>query len=236
MARKKKAGEIKDLNFPDLVDIVRSKGRINKNKINAAYNEIETRMKSKLMKMVNQFYIPGCNSDDIYQEVSFALRYKAIPDFDKTKIGRNGPYPFDKFAILCIRRHLATLLKSSYQNKRKTLNTSVSLDQDRNTSSDDVLFLSDIIPRTDVTVIESIEQKEYHNNLFGDLYGNLSKFEKKVFILYAHRYSYEEMTDIINKDNKRKGEKGKVKVKSIDNALSRIKQKGKFVFDKYQEG
>lgn len=232
---KKKTGLINGLEYPDLVDIVRSRGRINKNKMNEAFNEIQTRMKPKMLQLVHQFYIPGCNSDDIYQEASFALRFKAIPDFDKTKIGRNGPYPFDKFAILCIRRHLATLLKSSFQNKKKALNTSLSLDQDRNDTSDDMLFLSDVIPRTEGTVIEILEQKEYQNNLFNSLFERLSKFEKKVFILYSHRYSYEEMSDIINKDNKKQGKKTRIKVKSIDNALSRIKQKGKFISDRYQE-
>ena len=45
MARKKKPGIIKELEFPDLVDIVRSRGRVNKNRLNEAYNEIETSKK-----------------------------------------------------------------------------------------------------------------------------------------------------------------------------------------------
>jgi len=116
----KKSTPIPDMEFPDLVDIVRSRGRADKNKINSAYNEIYYRMRTKIGYLVHKFYIPGHTTDDIQQEALFALRYKAIPDFKKEVIGKNGPYPFDKFAVLCIRRHLSTLLKTCYQNKQKT--------------------------------------------------------------------------------------------------------------------
>jgi DNA-directed RNA polymerase specialized sigma24 family protein len=124
-ARKKEkyTGPIKELPYDILVDIIRNKGKVSKEEVNEAYNEIEHRIKGKIIYIVNQFYIPGCNFDDIYQEALFALRFKAIIDYRKEKIGKKGPYPFDKFAILFIRRHLSTLLKSSFQNKRKALNT-----------------------------------------------------------------------------------------------------------------
>ena len=120
----KKSVPMSEMEFSDLVDIVRSRGRVDKKKVNDAYNEIHYRMRSKIGYLVHKFYIPGHNADDINQEALFALRYKAIPDYRKEVIGRNGPYPFDKFAVLCIRRHLSTLLKTCYQNKQKTLNTS----------------------------------------------------------------------------------------------------------------
>lgn len=229
-----------EMEFSDLVDIVRSRGRVDKNKVNAAYNEICYRMKIKISYLVHKFYIPGHTTDDINQEALFALRYKAIPDYNKEVIGRNGPYPFDKFAVLCIRRHLSTLLKTCYQNKQKTLNTSLSLDQDRNESSEEALFLVDIIPRTEGTILEEIGDKEYHNFLFNKLYERLSKFEKQVFLLYAQKYSYEEIAVLIKKKAKKDGTKNQKKkikdiVKSVDNALSRLKSKGKEVFEKYGE-
>ena len=237
---KKKVVPMTELDFPDLVDIVKSRGRVNKNKVNAAYNEIYYRIKTRIGYLVYKLYIPGYTSDDITQEALFALRYKAIPDFKKGVIGRNGPYPFDKFAILCIRRHLSTLRKTSYQYKHRTLNTSLSLDQDRNESSEEALFLVDIIPRTDGTILEELSDKEYHNFLFNKLYEKLSKFEKQVFLLYAQRYSYEEISVLIKKKAKKDGtrnQKKKIKdiVKSVDNALSRMKQKAKEIFQKFGE-
>lgn len=236
----KKIVPLKDLDFPDLVDIVRSRGRVDKQRVNAAYNEIYRRMQTKISYLVHKFYIPGHTTDDINQEALFALRYKAIPDYNKEVIGRNGPYSFDKFAVLCIRRHLSTLLKTCYQNKQKTLNTSLSLDQDRNESSDDALFLVDILPKVDGDVMTDLGNREYHNFLFNKLFGKLSKFEKKVFLLYAQKYSYEEIAELIKCKAEKDGTinaKKDVKdiIKSVDNALSRMKQKAKEIFYKYSD-
>lgn len=219
----------KGLEYLKLVDIVKSSSR--KQKRDLAYNEIEAQIKPKMFFIVRQFYIPGCNYEDILQEALYALRYKAIPDYDVSK-GRDGiPYPFDKFAVLCIRRHLSTLLKSSFQNKRKALNTSLSLDQDRNTTSDDSLYLSDIIPRTEGTIVGELGEQEYYSKLFTRLYSELSTLEQRVFKLYAKRYSYEEISVIINKYYRKKKLKKRTNIKSIDNSLSRIKQKAKVIFD-----
>ncbi|KKM78085.1 hypothetical protein LCGC14_1363560 [marine sediment metagenome] len=185
---KKKLVEIKNLDYIELVKIAKIKIKKKKELANKAYNEIEERIKPKIMYIVRQFHIPGCNIDDICQEALYALRFKAIPDYDKDK-GNYGPYPFDNFAILCIRRHLSTLLKSSFQNKKKALNTSLSIDKNRNDNSIDMLFLSDILTDTNDTIADLLQSKEYYSNLFNTLFKKLSKFEKKVFVLYIKKYS-----------------------------------------------
>jgi len=230
---KRVSGPINDLKYEELVEIVRGKGQ-NKRK-NLAYNEIEKRIKYKILYIVRQFYIPGLNSDDILQEALYALRFKAIVDYDGSRGSGELPYPFDKFAILCIRRHLSTMLKGSFQNKRKALNTSLSLDQDRGSHEDENLHLSDILPQTDTTIVELIGDKEYYKTLFDGLYYKLSKLEKIVFKLYTYKFSYEEITSKINKFYNKKGFKKRVNVKSVDNALSRIKIKAKEVYDKHKE-
>ena len=222
---------VKELTYLELVKIVRTKGKKKETEINEAYNEIQYRIKPKIMYIVRQFYIPGCSTEDIYQEALYALRFKAILDYNKKK-GKYGPYPFDNFAILCIRRHLSTLLKSSFQNKKKVLNTSISLDKNRNDDSVDVLFLSNILSETDGTISDLIENKEYYVDLFSKLFKKLSKFEKKVLILYTQKYSYEEITNIIKIDYRKNNIKKKINIKSVDNALSRIKMKGRQIFGK----
>ena len=57
---------------------------------------------------------------------------------------------------------------------------------------------------------------------------HLSDFEKKVLALYAQRYSYEEIADTLNRSEM---ESKEVKIKGVDNALSRIKMKAKMVVD-----
>lgn len=228
---------IEELTLIDLVLIVRSKGRKRKNKINKAYEEIIDRIKLKIMYIVNQFNIPGHTKDDIYQEALYALRYKAIPDFKENRSdytrrkGKKKPYPFDNFAVLCIRRHLSTILKSSYQNKKKALNIGISIDQDNDSRYDDNLYLSNILSFSKKSLLNSIENNEYYEQLFGKLFNDLSNFEKKVFLLYAKKYSYKEIKNIINQYYE--GQDKKINKKSVDNALSRIKQKAQIIFEKY---
>ncbi len=226
-------GPVEKLKYEELVEVVR--GKTKDKRKNNAYNEIEKRIKVKIGYIVRQFYIPGFNIDDILQEALYALRFKAIPDYDGSRGSGDKPYPFDKFAMLCIRRHLSTILKGSFRNKEKALNTSFSLDQDRSSHDDDNLYLVDIISETDTSIIDEIGEKEYYRSLINKLYQRLSKLEKNVFILYIYKYSYDEITDKINKFYKSKGKRRKVNVKSVDNALSRIKIKAKEIFDKYSE-
>jgi hypothetical protein len=241
MSKSKKTNKkviISELEFPELVDIVKNINQKKNNFGEEAYAELEKRMKLKIGYISSKFFIPGYTKEDIYQESLFALRFKAVIDYKKEVMGKNGYYPFDKFAILCIRRHLSTLLKTCYQNKKKAMSTSISLSQDRgddSIESSDSLFLIDVLSDGGDLIVNVIGEKEYYKKLFSKLFLKLSNFEKKVFILYYQRYTYEEMSDIINKKYKKDGQKKKTNIKSIDNALSRLKQKGKEIFDKYQE-
>jgi len=228
-----KSGPVDSLKYEDLVEIVRGKSQTKRK--NEAYNEIEGRIKFKLLYIVRQFYIPGLNFDDMLQESLYALRFKAIPDYDGSKGSGDLPYPFDKFAVLCVRRHLMTMLKSSFQYKQRTLNTSLSLDQDRGSHDDENLHLSDILPMTTTNIVDEIGEKEYYKTLFNSLYVKLSKLEKSVFVLYTYKFSYDEITDKINTVYKKRGTKRRVNIKSVDNALSRIKMKAKEVYDKHKE-
>lgn len=220
-----------ELDYVDLVEAVRRSR--NNDKRELAFNEIEKRMKPKMRTLSYRFKIPGHDPSDVYQESLIALRSKAIKDYDQTRGNGTGPYPFDKFAVLCIRRHLSTKLKSSFQNKKIVLNTALSLNQDRNDDSDDNLFLSDIIADGEKTILESIEDREYQRKLFTMLIRKLSKFEREVFILYAKKNSYDQIMTRIN--GKRDVKNEKINVKSVDNALSRIKTKAKDIFDKHGE-
>jgi len=234
-SKKKEEKILSELDFGDLIAIIKKTGRRkSKYDVNDAYSEIEIRLRSRLKQISYKFFIPGLSHDDIYQESLFALRYKAIKDYDKTKSRDGKLYPFEKFVILCVRRHLATQLKSSFQNKKKVLNSSISLNQDRNDfDNDDFLSLVDILADGNQSILDKLEEKEYYNRLFRQLFLRLSKFEKKVFILYIHKYSYENMSDVINKRYKKNKIRHRINIKSIDNALSRVKSKAKKIFNKF---
>jgi RNA polymerase sporulation-specific sigma factor len=214
--------------FIRLVDKVRKS--TNQAVIDDAFLKIVVGLEPKMKKIAGKFKIPGYNFDDIYQESLYALRYKAIKDYDQTRGSGEGPAPFDRFALLCIRRHLATTLKTSRQNRKKILNSCISLTQDRSSDSEE-LSLMNILPQTEGDVCSEITDKEYFRTLVNKLLAKLSNFEKQVFFLYAQQYTYEEISDTIND---KYPHKTKVNIKGVDNALSRIKNKARLIFRRSQ--
>jgi RNA polymerase sigma factor (sigma-70 family) len=218
--------------YVKLVDCVRRSR--NKVKADGAFNTIITMLDVKIQQIAYKFHIPGLSFNDVYQEALFALRFKAIKDYNKDRSDIREVSPFDKFAALCIRRHLSTKLKAAYQNKSRVLNLSISLDQDRNkTGSDENLFLSDILPVDPDDIASKLDKFEYHRKLLVSLFQKLSSFEKEVFVLYCRKYSYEEIAYHINKTYHKSVET--ISVKSVDNGLSRIKQKAKSVLKKIED-
>lgn len=183
------------LKYIQLVKTIR--GTSSKEEKDLAFEEIVKMMEPNLQKFVRKFTIPGYDVNDIYQEALYALKYKAIKDYDSSRSNIKDISPFDKFAMICIRRHLSTQLKASYQYKNKALNSSMSLNQDRNTGSDNDLYLADILvePDSEKNMIQTLNQKEYERNLFHKLFSKLSASEKKVFVLYSQKLSYAEMSE-----------------------------------------
>ena len=150
----------------------------NKQKSDLAFDNIVSLLQKRINQISYKFKIPGYSFTDIVQEALFALRYKAIKDYDKERSLLRKISPFDKFAILCINRHLMTKLKASFQNKSLTLNMATSLDENRNmeSESDESLCLVDILPEDKSTILEKVQDKELFNLLISKLYQRLSLF------------------------------------------------------------
>lgn len=218
------------LSFSKVIDRVRKPK--NAKDAEEAFNIILKALDQRIKSLCFKFRIHGLDHSDIYQEALYALRYKAIKDYDRLRGATGGWAPFDRFALLCIRRHLATELKSSHQIRKIPLNTAKSLDQDNNIGGDDDLSLINIVPRTEGDVGSQVADKEYMRKIYTALFEKMSPFEKQVFILFVKKCSYEEISEIINE---RKNTKINVDIKSVDNALSRIKEKAKSICQIIQE-
>lgn len=162
----------------------------------------------------NKYKIAGCDADEIEQECLIALRSKAIEDFDPSR-GR-----FKSFAVLCMKRHLFSLIKGNNQQKRKVLNTSISLDEDR--SEGDNLSLSALIFTDEIPAIDQMVEQESAQLREIRFLSQLSEFEQEVYKLYAQQLSYNEIVDKLKAIFPTK----KYKKKAIDNALQRAKLKG----------
>lgn len=156
----------------------------------------------------NRFFIIGAERDDMIQEGFWGL-YKAIQSFDPEK--QNS---FKTFANLCIERQLITTIKTSNRQKNIPLNSSFSLNVSAYDENDDVSVLDVLDTKTAEDPLETIIKKEYYKNVEIKIDKNLSKFEKNVLNQYIEGQSY---VDIANNLD--------APVKSVDNAIQRIRKK-----------
>ncbi|WP_221569206.1 RNA polymerase sporulation sigma factor SigH [Alkalihalobacillus sp. TS-13] len=154
------------------------------------------------------YFLIGADREDIIQEGMIGL-YKAIRDFKEDKLSS-----FKAFAELCITRQMITAIKTATRQKHIPLNSYVSLDKPIYDEESDRTLL-DVICGSRVTDPEEliINQEEFDDIelKMGEL---LSDLERKVLMLYLDGRSYQEISVDLNRH-----------VKSIDNALQRVKRK-----------
>ena len=185
-----------------------------------AYDVICKYMRPYIDLFCKKFVIAGLGCDDIEQECLCALKYKAIDDFNPVR------GTFKTFAVLCIKRHLFSLIKGNNQHKKKVLNISLSLDEGRSDNGEQ-LMLRNLIVSDEDNVDDQIQKREDDTILQDKLMDRLSDFEKDVFVLYIQKYHYDEIAEIL----RRQGRKN-IRVKAIDNACVRIKTKAKNITKK----
>ncbi len=208
----------------------------NKKQSDLVFDKLVSLLNNKIMNLLRSLNIPGSNNNDLYQQALYALRYKAIKDYDHQRSAYHNISAFDNFALLCIKRHLSTKIKSAWQGKSAVLNGALSLDQDRTKNGGDgneqSAGLNDIITQKQTTVLNQFQQKTNYAFLQRQLVSQMSDFQLKVFLLYKRNMSYQQMVKVIYKKSKNSKILSK-QLKSIDNSISRIKAKGKLIGQKY---
>ena len=156
------------------------------------------------------YFLAGSDKEDVVQEGMIGL-FKAIRDFDLTQ-----DTPFRAFAELCISRQILTAIKTANRQKHQPLNSSVSLDapaygdEKGESSVGDNLIASTTLTDPAELVISAQEIEAIRDSMRG----NLTELEGDVLRLYMDGKSYEEIAGALGNH-----------VKSIDNALQRIKRK-----------
>lgn len=160
---------------------------------------------------VNKYFIIGAEKEDIIQESLIGL-YKAIKDYKEDK--QNS---FKSFANLCIERQLITAIKSSNRQKHMPLNSYLSLNMPAYEDSDGNAD-TEVMEILDANIIEdpldTITKKEYMSNVESVIDTSLSDFEKKVLNRYIQGESYVKIAQKLD-----------APVKSVDNAIQRIRKK-----------
>lgn len=175
---------------------------------NNAQNYLLEKYKSLVNMKANRFFLVGAEDDDMVQEGMIGL-FKAIQSFDLEK--NNS---FKTFANLCIERQLITAIKTSNRQKHMPLNSSFSLNLSAYDENDDTTVMEILDTNTAEDPLDTITKREYIEFVENKIDKNLSGFEKQVLSRYIQGESY---VDIANKLNS--------PVKSIDNAIQRIRKK-----------
>lgn len=154
------------------------------------------------------YFLIGGDREDIIQEGMIGL-YKAIRDFKPDRLNS-----FKGFAELCITRQIITAIKTATRQKHIPLNSSVSLDRPVFSEDSDRTML-DMLSGP---FLDDPEDLIIHKEDFGQMEEEMNKvlslLEKQVLTLYLDGQSYQEISDELNRQ-----------VKSVDNALQRIKRK-----------
>ena len=158
---------------------------------------------------VGKYFIIGAEKEDIIQEGMIGL-YKAIRNFDNCKQNT-----FKTFANICVERQLITAIKSSNRQKHKPLNTYLSLNTSAYDNDEDGTELMDTFNSDTIEdPLETIMKKEYFEEIQNTMHKSLSKFENQVLEKYIQGDSYEVIAEKLD-----------TPVKSIDNAIQRIRKK-----------
>jgi len=163
----------------------------------------------KLVKIkARSYFLIGADTEDIIQEGMIGL-YKAVRNYQFKKLSS-----FKAFAELCITRQIITAIKSATRQKHIPLNSYISLNRPiYNEDSDRTLL--DIVDNISINDPQDLFLNgEKLNNLKVRIKRILSDLERDVLESYLDAKSYQEIAADLGRH-----------VKSIDNALQRIKRK-----------
>lgn len=176
-----------------------------------ALNCLIDRYKDAVEMKVTKFFITGAEKEDIVQEGLIGL-FKSIRNFNPDK--QNS---FKTFANLCIERQIITAIKGSNRQKHLPLNSYVSLNNtgyDNENGEEDNQLIDVLNSNTIEDPLDTITKNEYLKDVEKSINQTLSDFEKKVLNKFVQGESYTEIAESLNSP-----------VKSVDNAIQRIRKK-----------
>ncbi|MFC0013898.1 RNA polymerase sporulation sigma factor SigH [Allobacillus sp. GCM10007490] len=173
-----------------------------------ALNQLILKYKGFVRGKARTYFLIGADREDIIQEGMIGL-YKAIRDYRPDKLSS-----FKMFAELCVTRQIITAIKTATRQKHIPLNSYVSLDKPIYDEDSDRTLI-DIIAEDELGDPEKLLiNREKNGDMEIKMREVLSELEQEVLNLYLDGCSYQEISLKLNRH-----------VKSIDNALQRVKRK-----------
>ena len=174
-----------------------------------ALDYIINKYKDTVNMKVGKYFMIGAEREDIVQEGLIGL-YKAIKSFNT----ENENSSFKTFANICIERQLITAIKTSNRQKHMPLNSYLSLNMSAYEDDEADTVIDVLDSNTTEDPLDTITKKEYYFAVEEAIDKSLSDFEKKVLNRFAQGESYIQIAEKLN-----------TPVKSVDNAIQRIRKK-----------
>ncbi|SNZ17795.1 RNA polymerase, sigma 30 subunit, SigH [Terribacillus aidingensis] len=184
-----------------LVDLVKA-GRVD------ALDFLINKYRNFVRAKARTYFLIGADREDIVQEGMIGL-YKAIRDFNGEKLAS-----FKAFAELCVTRQIITAIKTATRQKHIPLNSYVSLDKPIYDEESDRTLLDIIVSSKAGDPQDVLINQERFLDMEEKMAQLLSELERQVLALYLDGRSYQEISEELKRH-----------VKSIDNALQRVKRK-----------
>ncbi|MDW5300458.1 MAG: sigma-70 family RNA polymerase sigma factor [Sedimentibacter sp.] len=164
-----------------------------------------TRYAFVVKKIISSFFIVGGEMDDLFQEAMIGF-IKAIRNYN-AEFGCS----FRTFVELCIRRQIFSAIRKSKAYDEISCDISFCNYCDLECNCSEIYKFGEM----DKLNPEYVYINEQERNICSEItYENLSDFEKIVLNQYCKSKSYKEISLMLNKN-----------IKSIDNALQRVKKK-----------
>lgn len=163
--------------------------------------------KNFVRSKARSYFLIGADHEDIVQEGMIGL-YKSIRDFQPSRLAS-----FRSFAELCVKRQIITAIKAATRQKHVPLNSYVSLNKPLYDEESDRTLLDVIEGRVTNPEDLYISQEDL-NRIQTQISEVLSDLERQVLEAFMDGKSYQEIAELLGRH-----------VKSIDNALQRVKRK-----------
>jgi RNA polymerase sporulation-specific sigma factor len=193
--------DFKTMGDEDVVELAKSNNPL-------ALEYLISKYKNFVRSKARSYFLIGADRDDIIQEGMIGL-YKAIRDYEKGKLAS-----FKSFAEICIKRQMITAIKSATRQKHVPLNSYVSLNKPVYEEETDRMLIDVLSERDALDPMELFIGREDLNTMENKIEELLSELEMEVLMAYIDGKSYQEIAEELHRD-----------VKSIDNALQRVKKK-----------
>ena len=164
--------------------------------------------KNFVRSKAHSYFLVGADHEDIVQEGMIGL-FKAIRDFRPDKLAS-----FHAFAEICITRQIITAIKTATRQKHIPLNSYISLNKPIYEDESERTLMDVITGSRALDPEELLIGQESMSRIESRIDEVLSPLERRVLDAYLDGKSYQEIAAMQGRH-----------VKSIDNALQRVKRK-----------